>query len=337
MHGWTKQDKTATRIPRTQTLCAKCQSWRGQLGLEPSPKMYVMHIVQIFREIRRVLKPGSPLWVNLGDTWYSAAGNGRTMGGSRFDHYRRVQQSALGGYPKMPPSRLPIDGLKGKDLVGIPWMVAFALREEGYWLRSEVVWHKPNGIAKVADDRPAGIHETIFLLANAKKYYYDHKANSEPASDSERRRRERERARGKTANYKLKRDQFANPPGATSCLRNLDKRTELAISGIRRRRSVWQIAVTPYSGDHSSMFPLRIAEVCIAAGCPEGGVVLDPFCGMATVGVMALRMGRKFVGIEAAHKTCVSARERIQSDAPMFNSREVGRLAVESAQAALFA
>jgi DNA methylase len=219
MHGWTKQDKTATRVPRTQTLCALCGAWRGQLGLEPTPKMYVRHLVQVFREI----------------------------------------------------------------------------------------------------------------------HYYDHKANEEPASDSERRRRERERERGKAAMYKLKRDEFANPPGATSCLRNLDKRTELAISGVRRRRSVWQIAVTPYTGDHSSMFPLRIAEVCIAAGCPEGGVVLDPFCGMATVGVMALRMGRKFVGIEAAHKTCLSARERIRNDAPMFNTREVSRLEVESAQAALFA
>lgn len=510
MHGWTKQDKSATRIPRTQTLCAKCQAWRGQLGLEPTPKLYVQHIVQVFREIRRVLKPGAALWINLGDTWYSAAGNGRTMGGSSFDHYRRAQQKATGGYPKMPPNRLPIDGLKGKDLVGIPWAVATALREpyyagqmknerdrvwmaatmdaegsicgsrhrrkdtgairttlsvmitntamemlneasriwpahlsqhdkhfegdghlgkldcfrwivhgvenkllflreifpylvvkrrqaiiaynflllmkdakrmgkipqgakahqtreqlvrllsdlnqrrdvelpewlieppsvaeQGLWLRSEIIWHKPNGIAKVADDRPAGIHETIFLMANAKKYYYDFKATQEPRSEHERTRRLREREQGrKGVEFAIKRDGDANPPGRTSMLRSLDKRIELAVEGTRRRRSVWEIAVTPYSGEHSSMFPLRIAEVCIAAGCPEGGTVLDPFCGMATVGVMALRMGRKFVGIDAAGKTCIAARERIVADQPMFNSQKIPTAQIEDSQASLFA
>lgn len=173
MVGWNPGRHVATRVPQASQFCAKCGAWRGQLGLEPTPKLYVRHLVQIFRQVRRVLKAGSPIWVNLGDTWFSRAGSGKRMGGlGNISHYRRLLEDN-GTYQKAPPNRMPIDGLKPKDLVGIPWMVAFALREMGFWLRSEVIWQKPNGIAKVADDRPACIHETIFLLANARHYYYD--------------------------------------------------------------------------------------------------------------------------------------------------------------------
>lgn len=313
---------SATRRPQSSEFCVRCGAWHGQLGIEPTPRLYIQHLRQIFSEVKRVMKPDTALWVNIGDTWYSGAGNGRTMGGSRFDYYRRIQKAKVsGGYPRLPPSRLPIVGLKGKDLVGIPWMLAFALRDEcNFWLRSEVIWHKQNGIAKVAEDRPAGIHETIFLLSNAKHYYYEEPW--EPASESERRRREREQKRGTGGKkYELKRDDFANPPGATSMMRDLDRRIELAISGRRRLRSVWSIACTPYAGNHSSTFPFRIAEICVKAACPVGGVVLDPFCGAGTTGVMALRMGRKFVGIEACRDTAMEARDRIINDAPLMNGR----------------
>lgn len=324
MQGWKPGRHGATRVPQNSQFCAKCGAWCGQLGLEPTPKLYVKHLVQIFRQIRRVLKPGSPIWLNIGDTWYSRSGSGKRMGGTgAISHYRGLLEESR-TYPAAPPSRMPIDGLKPKDLVGIPWMVAFALRDTvGLWLRSEVIWQKPNGLAKVAHDRPANIHETIFLLANARHYYYDQAANLEASSLSARARRLREQKQGHNAIYQLKRyrpnNPFQPPPGATSCLRSVDKRIELAVAGVRRRRSVWKIACTPYDGEHTSTFPLRIAEICITCGCPPGGTVLDPFCGRGTVGLVATRMGRNFIGIEISRKHVKEAKDWINSDAPLFN------------------
>jgi DNA modification methylase len=322
MVGWKAGRHAATRVPQASQFCSKCGAWCGQLGLEPTPKLYVKHLVQIFRQVKRVLKPGSPLWVNIGDTWYSRAGSGKRMGGTGdISHYRGLLEEN-GTYPKAPPSRMPIDGLKPKDLVGIPWMVAFALRDQvGFWLRSEVIWQKPNGIAKVADDRPANVHETIFLLANARHYYYDAAANMEPSSPSERERRLREQRQGHNAVYDLKRDHTPGqpPPGATSMLKRVDKRIELAVTGLRRRRSVWKIACTPYEGEHTSTFPPKIAEICITCGCPPGGTVLDPFCGRGTVGLVATRMGRNFIGIELSPQHAKEAKDWINSDAPLFN------------------
>lgn len=321
MVGWRPGRHVETRVPQASQFCAQCGAWCGQLGLEPTPKLYVKHLVQIFRQIRRVLKSGSPIWLNLGDTWFSRAGSGKRMGGrGDISHYCGLLEDN-GTYPKAPPNRMPIDGLKPKDLVGIPWMVAFALRDMGLWLRSEVIWQKPNGIAKVADDRPAGVHETIFLLANARHYYYDRAANMEKSSPSERARRMREQKQGHNAVYELKRQNVPGQPslGATSCLKRVDRRIELAMAGVRRRRSVWKIACTPYAGEHTSTFPPRIAEICISCGCPPGGTVLDPFCGRGTTGLVATRMGRNFIGIELSPNHAKEATEWIKSDAPLFN------------------
>ena len=322
MQGWKPGRHAATRVPQASQFCEKCGAWCGQFGLEPTPRLYVKHLVEIFREVKRVLKPGCPLWINLGDTWYSRAGSGKRMGGTGdISHYRGLLERN-GTYPKLPPSRMPIEGLKPKDLVGIPWMAAFALRDRlKLWLRSEVIWHKPNGIAKVANDRPACVHETIFLMANARHYYYDQAANMEPSSPHERERRLKEHKRGHNAVYELKRDNTPGqaPPGATSCLKRVDKRIELALKGVRRRRSVWKIPCTPYDGDHTSTFPARIAEICIECGCPPGGTVLDPFCGRGTTGVVATRMGRNFIGIELSRKHAKEAKDWISSDAPLFN------------------
>jgi DNA modification methylase len=320
--GWLPGSNTATRTAQVSAFCSKCKAWRGQLGLEPTPKMYVAHMVQIFRQVRRVLRPGSALWLNLGDTWYSRAGSGKRMGGiGQMSHYRGLLEDN-GAYPVAPPNRMPIDGLKPKDLVGIPWMVAFALRKSGWWLRSEVIWSKPNGMAKVAADRPACIHETIFLLSNARQYFYDHEANLEPSSPSEINRRLKERANGKTGNCKIKRDDLGMQPapGKTSILRSIDRRIELAIGGLRRRRSIWEIPCTKWSGTHSSTFPIKIADICIQCGTPEGATVLDPFCGTGTVGVAALRKGRKFIGIDLDPQSAQVARSRIANDAPLFNT-----------------
>jgi len=325
-NGWKKGANTATRTALLSQFCEKCRAWRGQLGLEPTPEMYRSHLVQIFRQVRRILKPGCTLWLNLGDTWYSRAGSGKRLGGTHpehsITHYRKLLEDSS-TYPVIPPNRMPIaNGLKPKDLVGVPWLVAFALRESGWWLRFEIIWSKPNGVAKVAADRPAGIHETIFLLANGRHYFYDELANLEPNSPVERQRRQREKNQAQAKVYKTKRDhgQFF-PPGATSFHTRLDKRIELSVSGVRRRRSIWEIAVTPWKGEHSSVFPIKLADICIQCGAPEGGTVLDPFCGTGTVGVAALRKGRNFIGIDLDPHSAAVARERITADAPLFNTQ----------------
>ncbi len=251
----------------------------AQLGLETTPEEYVENMVGVFREARRVLRRDGTLWLNLGDS-YAGSRMGK-QGQSGFMADRSVASH------RMQVGRVVPADLKPKDLVGIPWRVAFALQADGWWLRSDIVWAKPNPMPESVTDRPTRSHEYLFLLAKSARYYYDADAIREPHEMKPQRR-----PGGRPL------DQV---PRGTSQPRqrwSTARRDEVGPDGHplgRNRRSVWTIATQPFVGEHFATFPPKLVEPCILAGCPEGGVVLDPFCGTGTVGEVALANRRRAV------------------------------------------
>jgi DNA modification methylase len=275
----------------------------GQLGLEATPQEYVTKLVDIFAEVRRVLRGDGTLWLNLGDTYISA--KGRSHGTDPKQRARRLG---------LRPQDVAIPGLKGKDLVGIPWLVAFALRDAGWWLRSDIVWSKPNAIPESVEDRPTRAHEYVFLLSKSRRYYYDAAAVREPSAEDTPHRRER-------AGAGAMRGQGQNRPEGSGRA-NRPYRNVAAVGGgeMRNRRSVWTVASQPFDGAHFATYPPRLIEPCILAGAPRDGLVLDPFAGAGTTGLVATRLGRRFLGIELNPAYAEMARRRIVADAPLLNS-----------------
>lgn len=254
----------------------------GQLGLERTPDEYVAAMVDVFREVRRVLRRDGTLWLNLGDSY---AGGDRTTG--RNDAVRQGKQTG-GGFEAGPRTKLgAITGLKPKDLVGIPWRVAFALQADGWYLRSDIIWSKPNPMPESVTDRPTKAHEYLFLLSKSASYHYDADAIREPWTD------DRQGWSGDTRD----RDELVRRRHDATFRQDGGLTQKPTTSG-RNRRSVWTIATKPYPGAHFATFPEALVEPCILAGCPEGGVVLDPFAGTGTVGAVAQRLSRRAVLID---------------------------------------
>ena len=275
----------------------------GQIGLEPSQEAYVARIVAVFAEVRRVLRPDGTCWVNLGDS-YNAAG--RVGHGTRIGYKQGTSRASACGEDSPRPSAV---GLKPKDLVGIPWRVAFALQADGWWLRSDIIWHKPNPMPESVTDRPTKAHEYVFLLTKSERYAYDADAIAEigtgrnPGNVSH---------KGTTA-YESGDDHHRTKGG----LLNIGARE------FRNARSVWTIATQPFRGSHFATMPPALAERCIKAGCPAGGTVLDPFGGAGTTGLVADRLQRNAVLIELSPVYAEMARARIQGDAPLTSVVEV--------------
>lgn len=269
----------------------------GQLGLEGTPEEYVAALVAVFREVRRVLHDGGTLWLNLGDS-YTSGGRGGGMDGDRGEKQRSNQGALLG------PKRAP-PGLKDKDLVGIPWRVAFALQADGWWLRSDIIWAKPNPMPESVTDRPTKAHEYLFLLSKSARYYYDADAIREPSLPVPVSAINRPdwTAREKDG---IARESF-----------RMDRREYHPLG--RNSRSVWTIATSPYPEAHFATFPPELPRRCILAGSKEGDTVLDPFAGAGTTGLVANRLGRAFIGIELNPKYVELARARLEADAPLFN------------------
>ena len=248
----------------------------GQIGLEESPEAYVSKLVEVFREVRRVLKKEGTLWLNLGDT-FASGGTGGCSPKSTLNGGKGVGESEKLRLMKQSPRKIP-DGLKPKDLIGIPWMVAFALRADGWWLRSDIIWAnlsmvrpfqspKPNCMPESVTDRPTKAHEYIFLLSKSQKYYYDGEAIKEPAAPY--------RKCGKGAEYC---DENADPKGGGFRGKGGLKAWRPDETG-RNKRTVWTVATKPYSEAHFATFPEKLIEPCILAGTSERGVC--PKCGKA--------------------------------------------------------
>ena len=270
----------------------------AQIGREDSPEEYIRRLVLVFREVRRVLTADGTLWLNIADT-YCGTGN-------------------KGGYldPKNPKGRngqsvslaRRASECKQKDMIGIPWLLAFALRADGWYLRSDIIWCKANPMPESCKDRPSRCYEHVFLLTKSKKYYYDALAIAEPIAE------------GTAARYKGGRSassKYAEEiPGQgkvqkLNAARAAGTITDADISPVRNARDVWHINTVPYKGGHFAAYPPKLAERCILAGCPRGGVVLDPFFGSGTTGLAAVKNDRRYIGIELNAEYCELAKERI--------------------------
>jgi site-specific DNA-methyltransferase (adenine-specific) len=271
----------------------------GQIGLEETPEAYVNNLVRVFREVRRVLRDDGTLWLNLGDSYASQGGahggrndNQRGVGAKRL-HVEGVGDQA---------ARRPAHGYKPKDLLGIPWMVAFALRADGWYLRSAIVWHKPNPMPESVRDRPTSAYENVFLMSKRERYFYDAEAISE---DAEKGAAGSRFDAGKTATHQLNR--------ASAAPRIED--------GRRNARNVWTIATQPFSGAHFATMPPELAERCIKASSKPGDTILDPFGGAGTTGLVADRLARNAILCELNPEYVKIARERIINDAPLFSQQ----------------
>ena len=268
----------------------------GQIGLESTPEAYVACMVEVFREVKRVLRDDGTCWVNLGDSYNGIGGPGKQDGGP----IGRTAAVAIEG-----TKGRRISTIKPKDLVGIPWRVAFALQADGWYLRQDIIWHKPNPMPESVRDRCTKAHEYVFLLSKGQRYYYDADAVAEPATAGTHITTEKSFG-GQAAGAKVV------PSG------NQIPGKQWSWGNTRNRRSVWTITTKPYSGAHFAVMPPDLADPCIRAGCPEGGVVLDPFGGAGTVGLMANRLGRDAVLCELNPEYAELARRRIADDNRLF-------------------
>jgi DNA modification methylase len=347
----------------------------GQIGLEANYHDFIAEMVGVFREVRRVLRPDGTLWLNLGDSYATGVGKvgGCPGGGEQGARWAGTssKRPAMGKHayvgdrigvgPGSQPNRMPQPGLKPKDLCGIPWRIAFALQDAGWWLRQDIIYSKPNPMPESVTDRCTKSHEYLFLLTKSQRYYFDQEAILEECSPSTHARLSQdvqaqigsERVPGKTngtmkavarrgggdrrhkgteayeagaSEHRTKAGlvQFADRQRklaeAGSGIKNNDSfDAAMAIMPIRRnRRSVWEVATQPFFEAHFATFPPALIEPCILAGSPKGGLILDPFFGAGTTGLVADRFGRNCIGIELNPEYVALAERRIKQDAGMF-------------------
>lgn len=262
----------------------------GQLGLEKTPEEFIAKLTEVFREVRRVLRKDGTLFCNMGDS-YASSGTQDDTGFERFPH-----AGSKGGTKGRAPTS---SGYKPKDLIGTPWMLAFALRADGWWLRQDIIWAKPNPMPESVTDRCTKSHEYIFLLTKSAKYFYDAEAIKEPSLESDWESRLTRDSVKSTPTEKVNgirtRSTFGNRNGELDKLHSGKQYVE---KGVRNKRSVWTISPHPYPDAHFATFPEEIPKICILAGTKAGDTVLDPFAGSGTTGKVALELGRKAVLIE---------------------------------------
>jgi DNA modification methylase len=255
----------------------------GQIGLEPTPDDFVAAMVEVFCEVRRVLKDDGTVWLNLGDSY-----NGSGPSGGDGKQYTNIGSQGT--------TTKRVAGLKRKDLIGIPWRVAFTLQADGWYLRQDIIWHKPNPMPESVRDRCTKAHEYIFLLSKSPKYYYDADAIKEPAAYAG-------ESRGGSTN------RYEQNEAGMDC-REYDT---------RNKRSVWSVCPKPFREAHFATYPPDLIEPCVLAGCPAGGTVLDPFNGAGTTGVVSVKHGRNYIGIELNPEYADMARRRIKIESDKFS------------------
>jgi DNA modification methylase len=310
----------------------------GQIGLEETPEQYVQKLVKVFGEVKRILKPDGTLWLNLGDS-YAGSGKGGQSDEKRSENWQPEYGNKGKRY-----------GLKSKDLIGIPWMLAFALRSDGWYLRQDIIWHKPNPMPESVTDRCTKAHEYIFLLSKSQKYYYDQDAIKQPVADATVIRMSQqietqkgsERVPGKT-NGNMKAVGPGRNPRKSVDTRGGNQGSEKGIpamvingngvnghsgyydscgniigDGLANKKSVWTVCTMPFSEAHFATFPELLISDCIKAGCPENGLVLDPFMGAGTTGLVARKLNRNYVGIELNPEYIKIAEKRIFNEIGLF-------------------
>jgi DNA modification methylase len=283
----------------------------GQMGLEPSPDDFVAGMVSLFHEARRVLRDDGTLWLNLGDS-YAGSWGAQGRSGQMADR-SVVQARSISAHPQKASRTGSIpagSGLKSKDLIGIPWRVAFALRADGWYLRQDIIWHKPNPMPESVTDRCTKAHEYIFLLTKSPTYYFDAAAIKEPAVGP---------AGGNTKPNKS----FDHDPVKHRTKAGLAASQQRARDAggflTRNKRDVWTVTSKPFKDAHFATFPPDLIEPCILAGCPPGGTVLDPFFGAGTTGLVAQKHGRNAIGIELNPEYIEIAKRRLGLT-PTFNT-----------------
>ena len=263
-----------------------------QIGLESTPDEYVANMVEVFRGVRDALADDGTLWLNIGDS-YSGSGKGGQSAEKRSDNWQPDYANKGATY-----------GLKPKDLIGIPWRLAFALQADGWWLRQDIIWAKPNPMPESVTDRCTKSHEYLFLLTKSARYYYDHEAIKEASTTKVK--------PGAICFGGSKYGDSDDPKHATK------SGNGYVDSGKRNKRDVWTISTKPFKGAHFAVMPEALVEPCVLAGSAEGDLVLDPFTGSGTVAVVANRYGRNFIGCELSPEYAEIARERITGADPMY-------------------
>lgn len=257
----------------------------GQIGREASPKEYILRLTEVFTEVRRVLRSDGTLWLNISDT-YAGKGNQGDFTDPKNPNGRNGQTVALNN---------KVEGCKPKDMIGIPWMLAFSLRDSGWYLRNDIIWMKENPMPESVKDRCARCYEHIFLFSKSRKYFFDYKAISEPI------------APGTVSRLKRgvkESNKYGEPiPGQAkqqtiNLCREHGAISDEMINPLRNKRDVWIINTVPFKGGHYAAYPPKLVETCLLAGCPKDGVVLDPFIGSGTTGMVAKQLDRHYVGIE---------------------------------------
>jgi DNA modification methylase len=310
----------------------------GQMGLEPTPDEFVAGMVAVFAEVRRVLRDDGTLWLNIGDSyagsWGNYGGKNRGKGSQREITSGSVVKDQEQRNGLFLPPTANVDGCKPKDLIGIPWMLAFALRADGWYLRSDIIWAKPNGMPESVRDRPTRSHEMVFLLSKSPRYYYDAEALRTPPQPSSETRLAQNvegqagsdranggaktngpmkavaRASDKQRGHTRRHDGFNDRWDA------MERAEQLA--GGANLKSVWWLAPAQFRDSHFATMPAALAEICIAGGCPVDGTVLDPFFGAGTTGLVADRLQRGCIGIELNPEYAEIARKRLAQDGGMF-------------------
>jgi DNA modification methylase len=261
----------------------------GQIGLEQTPQEYIARLIGVFGEVWRVLRNDGTLWVVIADSY---AGSGKAVTKEKHLAHTRTGRS----------------GIKPKDMIGVPWLLAFALRDDGWYLRSCIIWYKPNPLPESCRDRPTRAYEHVFLLSKSPQYYYDQKAVAEPVAAGTHARMKR----AVSDNHKYARA----APGQTAQTFNKPRPNrsgvEVKLADTRNLRDVWSVGAKSYRGAHFATYPVELITPCVLAGCPPGGIVLDPFFGSGTTGEAALRLGRQYIGIDLNPDYRKLAEERLK-------------------------
>ena len=285
----------------------------GQIGLEETPEKYIERLCEVFSEVRRVLTPEGTLWLNIGDSY-----NGNKVGNTEVVKNKKVSESndfhkKLWG------------GAKPKDLIGIPWMLAFALRSQGWYLRQDIIWQKPNPMPESVTDRCTKSHEYIFLLSKSQKYYFDYEAIQEDATSSDKPRvfganNQKGTLRndiGRVYKPRTKNCQYdGQRPNSMHLAREAGMSDE--VYPVRNKRDVWTVNTKPCKEAHFATYPFELIKPCILAGCPENGIVLDPFMGSGTTAIVARSLNRNYLGVELNPEYIKIAHKRLEKHLGMF-------------------